>query len=111
MDLMHAVSSKGFNGVNLDDSYTIPRRSYDPSMIGIISPSTSPDGQCGISRHLSLEPNITNLRGFTEDKWDKQNELTDVNIFCPSEMTMPIAASVDDPSRLGCFSMAEYKLF
>ena len=111
MDQMHAVSSKGFNGVNLDDSYTIPRRSYDPSMIGIISPSTSPDGQCGISRHLSLEPNITNLRGFTEDKWDKQNELTDVNIFCPSEMTMPIAASVDDPSRLGCFSMAEYKLF
>ena len=101
MDQKHAVSSKGFNGVNLDDSYTIPRRSYDPSMIGIISPSTSPDGQCGIARHLSLEPNITNLRGFTEDKWERQDELKDVNVFCPSELTMPLAASVDDPSRLG----------
>ena len=61
----HAISPKGFNGVNLDEAYTVPRRSYDPSMIGVISPGTSPDGNVGISKYLSMEPEITNLRGYT----------------------------------------------
>lgn len=97
----HAVSSKGFNGVNLDEAYTVPRRSYDPSMTGIISPGTSPDGTVGISKFLSMEPNITNLRGYTEDKHDKLNELNDVNLFSPAELSLPGAVDVDEPNRLG----------
>lgn len=97
----HAVSSKGFNGVNLDEAYTVPRRSYDPSMTGIISPGTSPDGTVGISKFLSMEPNITNLRGYTEDKHDKLNELHDVNLFSPAELSLPGAVDVDEPNRLG----------
>ena len=101
MEALHAVSSKGFRGVNLDEAYTVPKRSYDPSMIGIISPGTSPDGNVGISKTLTLEPNITNLRGYTEDKQNKLDELKDVNLFSPGELTIPLGATIDDPTRLG----------
>ena len=101
MEQIHSVSSKGFRGVNLDDAYTVPKRSYDPSMTGIISPSTSPDGQVGVSRTLTVEPNITNLRGFTENKYNRLEETDDVNLFSPGEMTIPLGATVDDAVRLG----------
>ena len=70
-------------------------------MTGIISPGTSPDGTVGISKFLSMEPNITNLRGYTEDKHDKLNELHDVNLFSPAELSLPGAVDVDEPNRLG----------
>lgn len=101
MEMIHAVSSKGFRGVNLDDAYTIEKRGYDPSMTGIIAPSTSPDGSVGISRTLTLEPQITGLRGIVEDKHEKLDELNDVNLFSPGELTIPMAATIDDPNRLG----------
>ena len=101
MEQIHAISSKGFSGINLDDYYTLERRGYDPSMIGIISPSTSPDGNVGVSKTLTLEPDIKNLRGFIEDKHDKLDELNDTNLFSPGELTMPLAATIDDATRLG----------
>ena len=97
----HALSSKGFNGVNLDDAYTVPRRAYDPSMIGIIAPGTSPDASVGIAKFLTMEPNITNLRGYIDDKHEKLDELKDVNLFSPAELTLPGATTVDEPNRLG----------
>lgn len=101
MDMIHSVSTKGFRGLNLDEAYTIERRGYDPSMIGIISPSTSPDGSVGISRKLTMEPQITNLRGMIEDKHERLDELNDTNLFSPAELSMPLAATIDDPNRLG----------
>lgn len=101
MEMLHAVSTKGFRGVNLDESYTMERRGYDPSMTGIISPSTSPDGQCGISRSLTLEPNITNIRGIIEDKHENLEDLKDINLFSPGELSIPLGATTDDPTRLG----------
>jgi hypothetical protein len=101
MEMIHAVSTKGFRGVNLDDSYTMEKRGYDNSMIGIIAPNTSPDGSVGISRTLTLEPEITNLRGIIQDKHEHLDELKDTNLFSPGELTIPLAATVDDPNRLG----------
>ena len=101
MEMLHAVSTKGFRGVNLDESYTMERRGYDPSMTGIISPSTSPDGQCGISRTLTLEPNITNIRGIIEDKHENLEDVKDINLFSPGELSIPLGATTDDPTRLG----------
>lgn len=101
MEQIHAVSTKGFRGVNLDEAYTMEKRGYDPSMIGVISPSTSPDGQVGVSRTLTLEPNIINLRGFTENKTKKLEETNDTNLFSPGELTIPLGAAIDDPNRLG----------
>ena len=101
MEMIHAVSTKGFRGVNLDDSYTIEKRGYDNSMIGIIAANTSPDGSVGISRTLTLEPEITNLRGIIKDKHNELDDLNDTNLFSPGELTIPLAATIDDPNRLG----------
>lgn len=101
MDMTHAISAKGFRGVNLDDAYTVPKRSYDPSMTGVIAPGTSPDGSVGISKTLSLEPKLTDIRGFTEDNHESLENLKDVNLFSPAELIIPLGAMIDDPNRLG----------
>lgn len=101
MDMTHAISAKGFRGVNLDDAYTVPKRSYDPSMTGVIAPGTSPDGSVGISKTLSLEPKLTDIRGFTEDNHKSLENLKDVNLFSPAELIIPLSAMIDDPNRLG----------
>ena len=101
MQILSSLSSKGFRGINLDDYYTMEKRGYDPSMTGIISPSTPPDANVGIQRNLTLEPNIKNIRGFIEDKHEDLSSLKDVNLFSASEFTIPLAATIDDPNRLG----------
>ena len=74
-------------------------------MIGVVAPVTSPDGQCGVSKYLSLEPNITNLRGYTKDAHEDLDSLKDVNLFSPGELTIPLGSTVEDPNRLGlCFT-------
>ena len=101
LEMTHGVSSKGFRGINLEESYTLDKRSYDPTMVGVISPSTSPDGSCGVNRTLSLEPSVTSLRGYIDTKNDDLKSLKDVNIFSPGELSIPLAAHRDDPTRLG----------
>ena len=39
-----ALSSKGYRGINVDRAYSEEKRSYDDSMVGIVSMNTSPDG-------------------------------------------------------------------
>lgn len=99
----HGVSFKGFHGNNLDDMYTIRKRSYDPSMTGTISPISSPDAGCGLNKSLTLEPEIENIRGYVRvPESDKDYEkLRDVNLFSAGELTMPGASRNDDPSRCG----------
>lgn len=103
METTHGISFKGFHGNNLDDMYTIGTRSYDKSMTGIIAPSSPPDAGCGLNKTLSLEPNITSIRGYANvSETDKDiDNLDDVNLFSPGELSMPGAAMIDDPSRLG----------
>ena len=100
LERTHAVTSKGWRGINLDRSYTIPNRSYDPSMIGIIAPSTSPDGSCGVSRVLSMEPNLKSVRGYSDTK-DDLTDVKDINLFSPGELLLPLAVTRDDPTRTG----------
>ena len=99
----HGVSFKGFHGNNLDDMYTIRKRSYDTSMTGTISPISSPDAGCGLNKSLTLEPEIENIRGYVKvPESDKDyDKLQDVNLFSAGELTMPGASRNDDPSRCG----------
>lgn len=101
MEMMHSISSKGFRGSNLDRAYTPEKRVFDQSMVGIIAPSSSPDGNVGVLKTLSTEPAITSVRGYVDIKQGKEDELTDVNVFSPAELMMPMSASYDDPTRLG----------
>ena len=100
MEMEHSISSKGFRGANLDESYTLAKRAYHKSMTGIISPGASPDGTVGVNKTLSCEPMIKSVRGYVDIK-DDVNELKDVNLFSPGELLIPLAATRDDSTRLG----------
>jgi len=93
------ISSKGFNGVNKDRAYTEAKRTHHDTMVGLIALSTSPDGNCGITRALTLEPTITTERGYVDVKNNKKEELTDVNLFSPAELLYPLGARKDDSVR------------
>jgi hypothetical protein len=101
LEMTHGISSKGFRGANLDESYTLAKRTYDKTCTGIISPSTSPDGSCGVSKTLTMNPSITSLRGYVDLKDNKLDELHDVDVFSPGELTIPLGATKDDATRLG----------
>jgi hypothetical protein len=106
MEMFRGISSKGFRGANLDESYTVPKRTFDKTSIGVISPSTSPDGSCGVSKTLTFNPSITSLRGYVDlnyvdSKNEKLDTLHDVDVFSPAELTIPLGATNDDPTRLG----------
>lgn len=98
----HLTQYKGWRGINNDDSYTIDKRVYDKSMIGIIGLATSTDGQVGVHKTLTMEPNITSVRGYTKVTDEKDlDKLKDVNLFGPAESLIPMAATKDDPTRTG----------
>jgi hypothetical protein len=101
MEMTHSISSKGFRGANLDQSYTMEKRVYDSSMTGIISPSTSPDGSVGVNKTLTCEPSITSVRGYVDIKQNNLDELKDINLFSPGELSIPLGSTVDDATRLG----------
>lgn len=102
LERAHTISYKGWRGINLDDAYTIAKRTYDPTMVGIIGPTTSPDGGVGVAKVLSAEPMITSVRGYTKKtNKDELDKLNDVNLFSPGELLLPMAVTKDDPTRMG----------
>lgn len=100
LERKHTILYKGWRGINSDHTYTQDKRVYDDSMVGIIGPTTSPDGSVGVQKVLTLEPNISSLRGYTVVPEDK-SKLKDVNLFSPAEMLCPLAVTNDDPTRTG----------
>lgn len=99
---LSTISAKGLAGSNMDRAYNSEeKRSYDPSSVGKIAMSSSPDANIGITRELVVEPMITNARGYREPITDETLEqLADVNLFSPVEMLTPGTAAGDDPIRV-----------
>lgn len=101
MQTTHAVSAKGFRGVNNDEAYNIRRRTYDISMAGRVAPTQSPDATVGVSKTLTMEPTVTSVRGYVQTYDDNLKNLTSTNVFGPSELSIPLAPTLDDPTRMG----------
>lgn len=95
---MHTISTRGHKGSNSDYSYDEEKRSYDPSGIGKVAISTSPDANVGVARELVIEPTLKNARGY-RDPVEDINELKDVNLFSPVEMLTPGTVRIEDPIR------------
>ena len=93
-----AVTCKGPSGINLDESYTEEKRSFDHTMTGLTAMSTSPDGNCGVVRALTTDPKIVSPRGFI-DTSIKDEDLKDVNLFSAAEMLTPMGVTRDDSIR------------
>lgn len=94
----HTISTKGYKGSNSEHSYDEEKRSYDPSAVGKIGITSSPDKNIGINRVLVIEPTIANARGY-RDQSKELDDLLDVNVFAPTEMLTPGTIRGDDPIR------------
>ena len=92
---------KGPSGCNLAQAYTEEQRSYHPAMAGLFSLSSSPDGNVGVNRYLTMEPPIADPRGFIDNKTaqGKIDDYTDVNLFGIAEALTTGCASGDDSIR------------
>ena len=92
---------KGPSGCNLAQAYTEEQRSYHPAMAGLFTLSSSPDANVGVNRYLTMEPPITDPRGFIDNKTaqGKLDEYTDANLFGIAEALTTGCASGDDSPR------------
>ena len=107
----HAISTKGYRGANEEMAYKDEaKRSYDPSAIGKLAISTSPDKNVGVTRNLVVEPTISNARGYREPV-ENIDDLEDVNVFSPTEMLTPGTVKHDDPIRSAMNRMREVSNF
>ena len=93
-----AATCKGPSGINVDRAYTIEKRCFDKSMMGVYAMSTSPDKNCGVVRELTWEPKIANTRGYVKDNEDI-DRLKDVNVFSGAELLTPLGITKDDTIR------------
>lgn len=96
-----AITPKGPSGVNKDRALTLPRRAYDPSMVGIAGITTPPDAKTGVVRQLTLEPNITSVRGYVQtiDSDEDLDAASNANLMTPAELLSPPGALHDDAPR------------
>ena len=92
---------KGPSGCNLAEAYTELQRSYHPGMTGLFTLSSSPDANVGVNRFLTLEPPITDPRGFIDNKalQGKVDEYNDANLFGIAELLTTGCALGDDSPR------------
>lgn len=101
MQKLHGATKKGPSGCNLEEAYTKVQRSFHKSMTGVYTISSSPDGNVGIQRVLTMEPPISDVRGFIDNKAmdNRVDEYNDVNLFGPAEMLTTGGAQRDDAMR------------
>lgn len=92
------VTKKGFRGVNNDRAYSLPKRSYEDSMIGKMAMSTNNSENVGINRQLTVEPKIDSVRGYTSTK-DKDADYNDLQLASFSELLTPASVTRDDSIR------------
>ena len=107
-----SVTYKGDRGINIEKAFSIDKRAYDDTMIGVIGISTTPDAGVGILRQLTLEPNITSTRGYIDvTPMDKIDDLNSANLLTPAEMLTPGGVMHDDGQRTAmAYKQSKYML-
>ena len=91
------VTFKGLSGMNSDRAFSIDKRTYDKSMIGILGLSTGFAGTVGINRQTTIDAGVVNKRGFMSTR--KLDELDNTRTFTVMEALSPLAVNHDDPIR------------
>lgn len=96
-----AVTPKGPSGMNSDRAYSLDKRSYDDSMMNILSASTGSAGNVGITRQATIDANIEGTRGYIyNDPETAKDEINAIKSLCMTESLTPFGATRDDPMRL-----------
>ena len=105
IDRMRTTSYKGPGGCNVDKAFSISKRAYNSSMLGILAQSSPVSANIGISRILSLNPNVKSLRGYLDAGSDKDLKTMDsTKLLSGAELLLPGAATHDDPQRVSMAS-------
>ena len=97
----YAVTPKGPSGMNSDRAYSLDKRSYDPSMLNVLSASTGFAGNVGITRQATIDANVEGTRGYIYNDPDSTpDEINSVKSLCMTEALTPFSSTRDDPMRL-----------
>lgn len=94
-----SITYKGPSGLNLDEAFTLDKRSYDESMLGILAISSPYNNKVGVSRQLAYNPRILSNRGLIRSGTRDDADLNLTNLLSPAELMTPFAANHDDPPR------------
>lgn len=97
----YTVTPKGPSGMNIDRAYSLDKRSFDDSMVNVLSASTGFAGNVGISRQATIDANIEGSRGYIYNDPDMENgEINSVKTLCMTESLTPFTTTRDDPIRI-----------
>jgi hypothetical protein len=91
------VTFKGLSGMNSERAFSIDKRTYDKSMLGILGLSTGFASTVGINRQTTIDAGVINKRGFMKTR--KPEELGNIKTFTVMEALSPMAVNHDDPIR------------
>lgn len=91
------VTFKGLSGLNSERAFSMEKRTYDESMLGVLGLSTGFAGTVGINRQTTIDAGIRNKRGFIVPKDPKK--LDNLSTFSVMEAMSPLAINRDDPMR------------
>ena len=94
---MNTMSFKGLSGMNADRAYTLDKRIYNDSMLGVLSMSTGFSSTVGVSRQATINANIADTRGVM-GKITKE-DLGTLNTLSVYEALAPYGVTHDDPIR------------
>lgn len=98
------VTFKGLSGMNSDRAFSMDKRTYDKSMVGVLSLSTGFASTVGINRQTTIDANIVSKRGFIKKQDPKK--LGNTNTFTMMEAMSPMAVNHNDPIRT-CMSFTQ----
>ena len=100
-DRMRTTSYKGLGGCNSERAFSMQKRAFNKSMMGVLAQSSPFNAKVGITRVMSVNPNIKSLRGYIDPGSDqKLKDLDETNILSPVEMMLPLTPTHDDPDRV-----------
>ena len=96
-EAMNTMSFKGLSGMNADRAYTLDKRIYNDSMLGVLSMSTGFANTVGVSRQATINANINDTRGIIGTT--SKEDLGTLNTLSIYEALAPYGVTHDDPIR------------
>lgn len=100
VEATNAVTTKGLSGLNSDRAYSLDKRTYDESMIGIVGMSTNHSANVGITRQATLDMNISGSRGYVKDFKGNTENMNTAKVLTATESLVPFSTTHDDPTRV-----------
>jgi 8-oxo-dGTP pyrophosphatase MutT (NUDIX family) len=100
VETTNAITYKGLSGMNSDRSYSLDKRTYDESMLGVVGMSTGFSGNVGITRQATMDMALEGGRGYIKDSKGNTDKMNTASVLTATEAVMPFITTHDDPMRV-----------